>query len=577
MHIFFGISEIIIKFAGHKQKQAMRLLTTTIIMLCSVIAARGQLSIDGRSACYDRTTNTLLATVPRSMFGMSPSLAVSLDDDAWSSLSINGIPLDSASYCFTKITATSNYVVTLTDTLGNTVDRNLHFTFLPIMQLHGDFGYDYSGGLVNLSDPTANMTVVLGANIKWRGGMTNTNSKHKRNYKIKLDVDSALLGMRHDDSWMLDAGQPDVFRLRNRIAMDIWNRMATPPYYIDQEPEARNGVSGRVVEVFLNDEYRGFYNLSELIDRQQMKLKKVERNSNIIHGCLYKCISWDHAMLYSKFDDYDNHSEALYGFEVKYPDLSDCDTTDWRPLVEATNFALESSDEDFINHIEEYFDLPVLADYMVFGSSLNAVDNYGKNVYWAVYDKQTTHRLTPAAWDLDCTLGQRWGGTLGDLSKYNLIMDMDIHVGYRLLKLKAHGFKERLQQRYTELRSSGILNTDSLLQLITRYYDEIILSGAACREADLWSGDTDIKGEEIDFDAEYAYICNWIQRHLRIIDRLGMPLEYTDEYFEKLNNCIWPSVVTSLPTYYNLQGQPVGPKPQKPGIYISQGRKVVIK
>lgn len=552
--------------------------------LSSIVHA--QMLVDGRKAAYDSLTNTLLATVPERCFHQTAEFTIELQD-CWQSCTIDGEPVI-GSHLFSNIEAQKGYELMLTDTLGNSVERRLEFTFLPIIELQGSFSNTYVDTLLLFTDPTAHRTDTLAASIKWRGGSTNTPAKHKRNYKIKLDTDTTLLGLRNDDSWILDAGQPDVFRLRNRIAMDVWNRMATPPYYADQEPKARNGVSGKLAEVFLNDAYNGFYNFSENMDRKQMKLKKIDKQTGQIRGCLYKAVSWNKTQLFDSLY-YDNTKDTIYGFEVKYPDLQDNDTTDWSPLAQAVNFGVGSNDEDLLNYAGMYFDLPVLTDYHVFISAVNAMDNSGKNTYWAIYNKLEDKRLTPAVWDLDCTFGQRWGGAFinaeEDVTSPYYVFDPDIWVAIRLFYLdEQKKLQNMMNQRYYNLRANGILHTDSLIDLVTYYYETIKNSGAAQREILRWSGDSDLKGEKIDFDAEYKYICNWIKIHLEYVDQLGLPLYYTDEwrewfkeYLAEVNS---PKNNFNLKTpTYTLSGQQVANDRllQQPGIYIRGGRKFIVK
>ena len=108
-----------------------------------------------------------------------------------------------------------------------------------------------------------------------------------RHYKIKFDDNHSFFGLRNDNKWILDAGQADIFRLRNRIATELWNDFATKPYYINEQPKALSGVRGEVVEVYLNDEYRGIYCFTECMDRKQLKLKKFDQDGTI-HGTLWK-------------------------------------------------------------------------------------------------------------------------------------------------------------------------------------------------------------------------------------------------------------------------------------------------
>ena len=159
---------------------------------------------------------------------------------------------------------------------------------IPILKLTGDFGYEYQEGTVTLLMPNGTSIEKISGKIKWRGGTTNAEDKHKRNYKIKLDKEQQFFGMRKDNNWILDAGQADLFRLRNRIATEIWNDIATKPYYADKEPDIFTGVRGQIVEVYLNDEYRGIYCLTECMDRKQLKIKKFDKKTGEIYGGLWK-------------------------------------------------------------------------------------------------------------------------------------------------------------------------------------------------------------------------------------------------------------------------------------------------
>ena len=561
----------------------MRVLPFLICFALSSLA-HAQLTVDGRRVAYDSLTNTMLATVPRNFFNQPAELNIALED-AWQHCTIDDEPVADGKHLFSDITAEKAYRLLLTDRLGNSVERRLEFTFLPIVELVGTFGNAYQEGLFLLSQPDYASTDTLEAKIRWRGGTTNAASKHKRNYKINFPEDHAFFGLRNDDKWMLDAGQPDVFRLRNRIAMDLWNDMAPKPYYADREPKARNGVGGRVVEVFLNDEYRGIYNFSELIDRKQMKLKKVDKETGQIRGCLYKGVSWASTQMFDSLTTYDNTKETLRGFEVKYPDLEDSDTTDWRPLVEAINVARTSPDDYLAEHVEEYFDLEPIFYYSLFMSTVNAVDNSGKNMYWAVYDKTADRRLTPAPWDLDATFGQRWGGLFAasddDHSLPEYLTDVDVFIFYWLYKTNYKGFNDRLNRQYRQLRQpGGLLSTDSLISRFTDYYEQLHHSGADRRETLRWSGDTDLRGEAIDFYQEYQYICQWITQHMQLIDQTTFPLYYNDEFFGREPQGIANN--EKMKEYkndnvYDLSGRKLSDRQISKGIYIRNGRKFIVK
>ena len=542
------------------------------LLLLMPMASWSQIVICNHEAAYDKENDVWLATIPETLFGQDDTLMVNGNKQVFHHICADSIY---------TITETDQNGRALFDVTGKEKKVHIQFTFLPIITLRGDFGYDYQEATVTISDPDAPKDTTYTANIKWRGGTTNAENKHKRNYKIKFNDNVQLFGMRTDNNWMLDAGQADVFRMRNRIAMDLWNDMARKPYYADEKPNARNGVSGRMVELYVNNEYMGIYNLSEFMDRKQMKLKKVDELTGQIHGCMYKGINWDHTQMFYEIPEYDNTKETLYGFEVEYPELNDCDTTEWAPLVKAINFAAVHDEKGFMMHANDYFDLTVMIDYSIFNSIVNAIDNSGKNMFWAVYDKTISQRLTPAPWDLDATFGQRWGGTLVggevDITSPAYMTDVDVMAFFYLYKTNLDGFNDQINTRYRELHQpGGVLSTDSIIGRFTYYYNLIKKSGAARRETQKWSGDSDVWGEIIDFDKEYDYICNWVTEHMRIIDETTFPLYYTKEFFEQ-STINHPTSNKRHGALYNLKGQRIdNSKDIKPGIYIKNGRKFVV-
>ena len=560
-------------------------------LLCTCVHA--QMLVEGKHVFLDEQTGLLLATIPERMFGQQEASLMVEKEAGWQEVCVEGTDIGKGFCSFSSISAESKWAVKATKADGTQVQATLQFTFLPIVGLLSStangFGKEYQEGTFVFSHPDSARTDTLTAKIKWRGGTTNAADRHKRNYKLNFNEDHRFFGLRNDDKWMLDAGQPDVFRMRNRIAMDLWNSMARKPYYASLEPKALNGVRGNMVELFLGDEYRGLYNFSEMMDRKQLKLKKLDKETGEIRGCLYKGVSWDKTQMFDCFDNYDNTKETLYGYEMKYPELGDdSDTVDWKPLVEGNNFARNSTNEEFQERIADYFDIPVLIDYNIFYNVVNAVDNAGKNMYWAVYDKTATKRLTPTPWDLDATFGQRWGGQLvveteeGFFNSPELKLDFELMVTYRMFRDNANDYLGKLNERYRQLRQPGQpLHTDSIVALVTRYYHAVKNSGAAQREATKWTGDTDVWGDVINFDSEYAYICDWIRRRMDFIDQRELPLFYKKSYFDELD--VRPPTISPEEgsIIYDLSGRKMitngSTTGLKPGLYVRGGRKFIVR
>lgn len=555
-----------------------RLYCLFIIILCLAISipSYAQFTLNGKHIIYDKQNETYMACIPEDAFGKDYEAIILLDIASdWSDLSIDGTQI---AYSYTFKQVEGNKLYSIHARKGNKeINTKITFTFLPLLVLQGSFGYDYAQGSMSLYSPEATEPTISLIKAKWRGGTTNTADKHKRNYKIKplnfkgKGQDISLLGMREDNNWILDAGQIDLFRLRNRIATEIWNDFATKPYYVSKEPKAKSGVTGKVVEVILNNEYRGIYSLTEAMDRKELKLKKYDDKNQEFHGQLWKVSSWDKATFWDIDKDYDNTQETWHAFETKYPDIDDVNPTDYSPLYEAIDFVVNSNDEAFKKEVGDYFDIPVLIDYQLFLETLKPVDNNGKNMYWGIYDVAKSKKLTLAIWDLDASVGQDWHCSTPLHPDYVLPnTDLGVKDGFnlyhRLSSLNVDNYNEKVTSRYQELRKT-YFSEDNLISRYQGYYDMLVKSGAASREECKWSKDSDIGGYPLNFKSEIEYIKNWIINRLNYLDTNQFPISTNISEIHQKENSVQKHI-------YNILGQKVS-KSYK-GLKIINGKKYYI-
>ena len=552
-----------------------RLYCLFIIILCLAISipSYAQFTINGKHIIYDKQNDTYMACIPEDAFGKDYEAIILMDIASdWSDLSIDGTQI---AYSYTFKQVEGNKLYSIHARKGNKeINTKITFTFLPLLVLQGSFGYDYAQGSMSLYSPDATEPTISLIKAKWRGGSTNTADKHKRNYKIKSinfkgkSQDISLLGMREDNNWILDAGQIDLFRLRNRIATEIWNDFATKPYYASKEPKAKSGVTGKVVEVILNNEYRGIYSLTEAMDRKELKLKKYDDKDQEFHGQLWKVSSWDKATFWDIDKDYDNTQETWHAFETKYPDIEDVNPTDYSPLYEAIDFVANSNDEAFKKEVGDYFDIPVLIDYQLFQETLKPVDNNGKNMYWGIYDVAKSKKLTLAIWDLDASVGQFWQCST-PLHPNRVFPNTDLGVKdgfnlyHRLSSLNVDNYNEKVANRYHELRKT-YFSEKNLISRYQGYYDMLVKSGAASREETKWSEDSDIGGYPLNFKSEIEYIKNWIINRLNYLDTNQFPISTNISEIHQKESL-------SPKTTYNMLGQKVGASYQ--GLKIKNGKK----
>ena len=479
--------------------------------------------LGGHKAIQDQRNNLWLCSVPQELFGTDWTATVVIDS-TWTTMTIDGTELsDSARFTFLEIQGGKKYPFTAM-TGEDIVNGEITFTWLPLLELNGTFGNEYAAGTVSLTAPDD----TIGKNdmraiLKWRGGLTNTSGKHKRNYSIKF-VDQngdkqnrRLLKMRKDNHWKLDAGQIDMLRIRNRVCSDLWLDMSRQPWHLSLDSTAVNGSHGRVTEVFLNGEYHGIYGLIEPLDRKQLALVKYDTVAHAFHRQQWtsksKCPTYF-------LPAYNNYLDTWNGNEVQYPDIDEVMPTDWSTIYNAFEFARRCDAVDdwqlLTDSIGHYFDMPVLEDYFIFIVALQAMDNEVKNIYYSCYDKTLGGpRLTMTPWDLDISVGAQSIAGL-DVSPERSL-DWIAHVAMGDCFNHSDFYRKHIIDRYWELRTTW-LKTENLVARFQQAVDELENCGAAGREEARWSRDSDLDGKVLDISAEMDYIANWITRRMAYLD-----------------------------------------------------------
>ena len=503
------------------------------LMMTGIMSWGQTLNIGGHRAPLDTLNHIWLCSIPQFMFGDNYTAQINYGEEM-SELVIEGVEVaNDDPITFEDIEGGKLYAVTVQ--LGDSLYTGaITFTWLPIVELFGDFNEEYSYGSVYVSEPDSALAEPLMAKIKWRGGATNVDGKHKRNYRIKFvnEEDSTkenhrFFGLRNDNNWILDAGQMDFLRVRNRVSTDLWLDMAHRPWYSDTLPNAHNGSRGQMVEVLLNGEYRGIYNMCEPIDRKQLKLKRFDEENQVIHGELWTAFKWSRTVAMS--DPARRTNKVRWdGFELKYPDYDEVHMADWTTLENAVWFGKRADHDDklLVDSIGYYFDLPVMQDYFIFIATLQALDNESKNIYYGCYDITDHPRLTMVPWDLDVCLGQpyspsvRPGANDSPTRKFNWVCHLPMADMWAIKDLH-----NDIVAHYKELRKT-VLNTDSLVNRYRAAIDNLENCGAAAREESRWSGDTDLARKTLDLSAEMDYVENWIRERMPYLDEfVFIPME----------------------------------------------------
>lgn len=492
------------------------------LVIASTIAVNAQLKIDGRLAVLDSTTNTYLCPTTIVNFGAPQEFEVTYE--GLTDVKIDGNAVASGTtHTFAAITGGKSWTIEAMD--GDTpINRQLTFTYLPVMVLNGTFGNEYTNATIQLLDPDDYTDELMLSQVKWRGATSNTEGKNKRNYHIKFidetgaKMDRRFFGLRKDNSWIMDGGQVDFLRVRNRVATELWNDMCTKPYYADLEPQAKTGVDGQWVEVILNGRYVGLYALTEAMDRKLLKIKKFDEITKEIHGQIWKSKLYTSTTTFNIFVPYNNNLAEWAGFETKYPELDEVSPTNYKLLGDCVHLGDTATQAQFNEKAHLLFDMPVMIDYEIFTQALLTIDNHGKNIYWFTYDRETAPTISLAVWDLDTSMGGNWTTEAFHPSTVSPTRKLtSANTVFGRMTYPDSRYYRQCIQRYHELRKD-VLSTDSLIARYTHAVEHIDKCGAIDREQARWSRDTDLSRRELNIRSELAYVTNWIKTRMDFLD-----------------------------------------------------------
>lgn len=459
--------------------------------------------INGVSCAYDIVTSTFYYPVapgtPLSGF------TVSFDTVSTKSLLMDNIPVKTGATIDFTLTTSETVAIKALGIFNTSANYNLIITGMPVVMLQttalgiGDEKVDASLNLINPGYRAQGSKLEIATNIKISLRGATARNLPKKSYSVKLvdgggnDIDIPLLGLRNDNSWILDAMYIDPSRMRNRLCTDIWNSFNNVPY-IENEPDALNGTRGYLTEVFFNDQYQGVYCLTERLDRKQLKVKKQ-------YGNMYKADNWSDEVNFAAITNPFSNDFADWGggWQFAYPEIGDTPAPNWKYLYNMVNFVTTASDKEFTNDIRNKVDINNLVDYFIFMNVLEAKDNQSKNTFFSFYDYRTAGSFFYSVWDLDGAMGRDYDGS--PLS-HEILGAGKNNLYQRLLNLNAANFKELVKSRWNNLKTNQ-LSKSAVANRIEAYRKIMVSTGAFARERAIWLL------VEQDLNTEATYMTNW--------------------------------------------------------------------
>ena len=391
------------------------------------------------------------------------------------------------------------------------------FTGLPVVKMETTADLDIDtvfAGAVSFYEACGQEDWVLTSVFEAHERGQTTRAYPKKGYRVNLvDVTStgisrknkqSVLGMRKSDSWIFYAIYSDGTKVRDKFNTELWARIGAE----DTPYDAYFGTKMKCVELVVNGEYRGLYGIFEPVDKTQLAITDEEY--------LYKR-TYGRALSQELFDSAgpDDYLTVL-GMEIKGK-KGNGTSLDWKQLRQFIAIT-EEEDEEFAQDAQQLLDLDNVADIWIYLQFLYGEDNIYKNMFFA-FKKDTDgyqgYKLYLVPWDTDLT----WGNVYVD-SKEELYVkwapeNADRYLEWplldRLIELDVGGIREKIKDRWTELRS-GILSEESMNEIFIECTHQVQDSGAFTRDATRWPDSR--------HDADYDGMKQFMKERTEFLDKM---------------------------------------------------------
>lgn len=291
-----------------------------------------------------------------------------------------------------------------------------------------------------------------------------------------------LLGLRKDDDWILNALYADDSKIKDKLAGELWNEAGG-----GSNPYGRLwGTQMEYVEAFLDDGYMGLYGLMYPIDKKQVGTQAVSvqlaKGAQVVER-LYKkkyTAAWRKEDFIGPLPDV-KMPDYRGGFYVK-GDTVLADESEWEPLYRLAS-CIGADDETFAAQITQLVDQRNVIENWLFYNAIGGFDNYSKNYYYLVKDRNGEPYGYFIPWDLNLSFGDVYTD-----NAYYASFDMQVvhdkiawEPADRMIGLDVAGSRHLLRDTWKKWREE-LFDTERVLGRMDAFYQYLADSGAYVRE-----------------------------------------------------------------------------------------------
>ncbi|HNY15271.1 MAG TPA: CotH kinase family protein, partial [Bacteroidales bacterium] len=231
----------------------------------------------------------------------------------------------------------------------------------------------------------------------------------KKPYRIKLDVSSGILGLKSNRDWVLLANYRDPTDLMNAFGFAVADFLDLP--FVNHT---------RYVEVTLNGNYIGLYQLTEQVEEGNHRVNIDETNGVLI------CLDADDGPYYSPGAG-NNFWSSVFDLPicVKYPEIT---TSDRLSSIQHDFALLENAINNYdYKAVDTLMDIKSFIDYLILEEFVYNVEIDAPRSVFMFKDDGGKFVMGPA-WDFDAGFDFDWGTMMTGHNFFNaqeLVMGTD--------------------------------------------------------------------------------------------------------------------------------------------------------
>ncbi|MBP3521954.1 MAG: CotH kinase family protein [Clostridia bacterium] len=308
-------------------------------------------------------------------------------------------------------------------------------------------------------------TKTVSGYVKAKAQGNSSMSYPKKNQTVNMYIDEALTESMKVDfkGWgaqkkhVYKANWIDLTHARNVVSAQLWGDVvksranyADLPELLRASPN-QGAIDGFPAQVYANGVYQGRYTINIPKDGWMANMDKtldthcILCGENYVSGCFRAAA---------------NINGSDWSDEV-HDTVPEAIKTRWNEII---SFVMNSTDEEFVAGIGNYFYLDSLIDYYIFGVVSCGLDAFGKNQLYMTYDGQ---KWIASMYDMDSTWGLWWNGGSFVATTYARTEFQDFKDGQgNLLYIRLEElFYEQIQARWAELKDTVL----SYANIMTRF------------------------------------------------------------------------------------------------------------